>query len=383
MKTKRLDFNYRSLTLSRYMELVGSIPNKQTYDAASGEYAPDYTLEGSHLVLQPHVTVDEETGAQGGEVTSALANIKWTETTTAASTEINSANKNYEITIDGPQNGRIAVKRNVPAGSSITLTFEADYLDTRKNETHHVVMSYRVTCENEVTVPMLSIDRPVTNLWNPFRDTHSMTFNASLKVGTEEVAVAQRTFVWEKKRADGTWSQIGTDQHDDFGWSVTNNGATYTQDMDFIGEKQDMRVRAAYGSVALATVNESLTQYFTMVRRLPDYDYDYINVPDNIEPDVKYVYPAPLVQDREGVVSNPQEHLAFNWYTAAGQAAGNPTMALEAVGPSPQIPTSKINKNGMVLGIEATDRGNYKKVTQGSNLITQVINGVECAVIYK
>lgn len=383
MKTKRLDFNYRSLTLSRYMELVGSIPNKQTYDAASDEYAPDYTLEGSHLVLQPHVTVGAETGVLGGEVTSQLSNIKWTETTNTASTVISSANANYAITAGGSQNGRIEVKRNVPAGSAITLTFEADYLDTRKNETHHVVMSYRVTCENEVAMPVLSIDRPVSNLWNPFRDTQSMTFNASLKTGTDEVAVAQRTFIWEKKRADGTWSQIGSDQHGDFGWSITNDGATYTQDLNFIGEKQDMRVRAAYGNITQATVNESLTQYFTMVRRLPDYDYDYINVPDNIEPDVAYVYPEPLVQDREGVVGNPQEHLNISWHTAAGQAVGNPTMVLEATGPTPSIATSKINQNGMVLGIEVTDRGNYRKVTQGGSLVTQVVGGVEYAVIGK
>ena len=44
MKTRRLDFKFTPLQLSVSMTLEGSVPNEQTYDADSGEYAPDYCL---------------------------------------------------------------------------------------------------------------------------------------------------------------------------------------------------------------------------------------------------------------------------------------------------------------------------------------------------
>ncbi len=374
MKTKRLDFNYKSLTMTHYIELVGSIPNKQSFNSVTGEYAPDYTLEGSYLVFQPHVVViEEENQIEHGDVTSSsyLTNIKWTEVTTSGSTVITSSNTNYAITTSGTNKGRIVMKRNVPAGSSITLVFEADYLDSRKNETHHIRSAVKVSCENEAVRPKLGIDKPTSNLWNPFRDTKTMTFNCSLKLEGYDIPAAQRTFVWEKKRKDGSWSEIGSDEYDDFGWSVSSDGSQYTQDMDFIGEKQDMRVRAALEGSDISTVDESMAVYFSIVRRLPDYDYDYKGVPDNIEPETTTIYPEAVVSDREGVVANALEELTAKWYTAAGAASGSPTMVLHTVGPHPAISTAQVNIYGMVVGLELEDKGNYKIVTQDGAVVVQ------------
>ena len=386
MKTKRFDFNHRSLVLSHYLEQIGSLPEKQSYDPATSEYAPDYTLAGSHLVFQPHVVVmSEEPGAEHGDVTASanLTNITWTEVTAAAQTVITAANTGYEIATSGANKGRITMKRNVPVGSSLTLVFEADYLDSRKNETHHVRLTKKISCESEGTLPVLSIDRPTTNLWNPFRDPQTMQFNCSLKQGGLEIPTAQRSFVWEKKRDDGSWSTIGTDAQDDFGWTVTNNGSTYTQDMNYIGERQDMRVRAGFGSVAIGTVCEALTVYFTMLRRLPDYEYDFKGVVENVEPDTTMLYPKPVVTDRNGVVTNAMDHLSAEWYLAAGTAGGSPVMQLNQYGADPEIPTSQINQYGMMIGLEMKDLGNFKRVTQDDQLVTQEINGETCVVIAK
>lgn len=388
MKTKRLDFNYRSLALAWYIDQIGSIPTRQSYDAVSGEYAPDYTLQGSHLVFQPHVSVvSEEPGAEHGDVTTSeyLTNIRWTEITTSTQTVITASNPNYELTTSGPNKCRIVMKRNVPAASSLTLVFECDYLDARKNETHHVRDTVKVSCETEGTMPVLSIDKPTTNLYNPFRDSKVMTFNAHLRHEGVEVPTAQREFVWEKKRADGSWTAIGSDEEDDFGWSVTNDGATYTQNMDYIGEKQDMRVRAAFGNVTIEDVNESLAVYFTMVRRLPDFDYDYKDVADEVEPETENVYPVSIVTDREGIVPNniALQELTTEWYTAAGVATGQPTMELVATEPEPVISTDKVNRNGMIIGLEMRDRGNWKKTMQDGVLVTETINGVEYIVVAK
>ena len=55
MKTRRLDFKFTPLQLSVSMTLEGSVPNEQTYDADSGEYAPDYSL--TPAVIKPTVGI--------------------------------------------------------------------------------------------------------------------------------------------------------------------------------------------------------------------------------------------------------------------------------------------------------------------------------------
>jgi hypothetical protein len=158
--------------------------------------------------------------------------------------------------------------------------------------------------------------------------------------------------------------------------------------MDYIGEKQDMRVRVKYGDLSTAQYDDSLTVYFTIVRRVPDYTYDFGDVPDNIEPDVKMVYPKVIVNDREAVVPNALDHLCATWYAGSGTSAGSPTMEKVGFGDKPGIPTSKINTNGMVLGLDLKDKGNYKRLyftdRNGENhYITQEINGVNKLIICK
>ena len=403
MKTRRIDFAYTPLDTLSSIEVIGSVPNEQSFDSTAGTYAPDYTLSGSRLVLQPHICLYDKKAEQSREVTADLGSGTWywteiasvgdgvtTKTIVNSDTETSdkTGTQNYELTTTGANKGRIAMKRNVPVGGSITLMFQAEYADAASNETYKFRETVIVTCKNESSIRTLSIDRPTTNMWNPFRHPMTMTFNAYLKVGNVEESVSNRAFYWEKRRGNNEWSEIGSDTHDDFGWTVTNNGATYTQNMKYIGEKMDMRVRVKYGNLSTAQIDDSLTVYFCMVRRVPDFDYDYTEIPDNIERNLNYIYPKIVVQDNEGMVDNAEEHLAARWYTGAGQAVGNPTMSEVAYGFEPRIETSKINANGMVLGLEVKDRGNFKKMyyvddQNVAHYVTQVIDGVEKLMICK
>lgn len=402
MKTKRLDFSYKPLETLKSIEVIGSITNRQAYDSTTGEYAPDYTLAGSNLILQPHAGIIDRNGAGAMEVTPSLGSGTWywteietvngvTREKTIVNSDVESdsqtGTRNYGLTTSGANNCRLAVKRNIPVGSSITLVFHAQYLYAKTGDVYRFKDSIRVTCENETGVPTMSIDCPTPILWNPLRHPQTKTVRALLKICNTEVGVARRTFYWEKKRSDGSYSVLGSDAQDDFGYTITDNGATYTQDMNYIGEKQDMRLRVKYGDLSTAAIDDSITVYFTLVRRVTDFDYDYADVPDNIEPGVKTVYPRVVVTDGEGVVPNALRHLRATWYTGAGTASGEPTMAVENHGDTPAIPTSKINANGMVLGIEVKDMGNYKRMRQVINgqecLLRQVIGGVEKIIVCK
>lgn len=406
MKKKRLDFNYKPLTMLKSMVVANNIPQHQLYDPQTGEYTPDYALEGLGLAIQPHITAVCSDGTrQSGEVTASddLTNIVWTEIIGSTSTVITASTPGYTIVTTGANKCRLVMSKNLTVGRSVTLRFECDYLDTRTGDIHHVECEMALTVAVCEGVPVLSIDHPGTTIWNPFGDVTEVSegvkqrvvieeyvFNASLKYGGDEAPVARREFKWEKKRPDGTWTEIGTGEYEylDLGWSITNNGATFTQSTDCIGDKTEMRVRVRYGDLSTVTFgNSSPTEYFTIVRRLPDYDYDYLGVPDNLEPDVDKIYPEAIVTDRYGNVENFDKELMPKWYTGANTATGVAEMELVATGRRPEISTSKIGTHGMKLGLDMerrnVDLGNYKVVTQDGAVVIQVIDGVECVVISK
>ena len=78
MKTRRFDFNWKSLQLQLSLTVDGSVPGRQNYSADTGEYTPDYTL--TPFVLQPVVGVLDKDGVlTAGSVNHALANVSWHE----------------------------------------------------------------------------------------------------------------------------------------------------------------------------------------------------------------------------------------------------------------------------------------------------------------
>lgn len=367
MRTKRLDFTYKPLSASSYIETVGSIPNKQSYDSSTGMYEPDYTLDGSHLILQAHVGIYDANNiiTNGDAINSEyLTNIVWKEILTinneTTTTVITTSSTNYIL--DSTKKGRIEMKRNVPMNGKIVLEFNAEYYDVRTAEVLEVRQTLPVELGVSSSPATIILDKPNTNIWNPFRDPKVMTFNAVVRLGEEDVPSASRTLVWEKQRSDGSYTAIGSDDTD-FGYTVSSDGKTFTQDMDFIGDMVNMRVRVA--TLNGNTITDGLlTEYFSMKFRLPAFQYDFIETPDNVEPDTEHIYPKVIVTDRNGRVENAEEYLTAEWYTGAGTASGSPTMALVATGFTPKISTSKVNANGMVLGLELKQTRNWKIVTQ-------------------
>ena len=408
MKKRRLDFNYKPLTMLKAMEVINNIPQHQLYNTLTGEYTPDYTLQGLGLAIQPHITAAYTDGTgQNTEVTASenLTNIKWTEIASnvngqTTTTVITASTPGYTIITSGANKCRLILSKNLTVGCPLTLRFECDYLDTRTSDIHHVIEETQVTVAVTESVPSFYLDRPGTTLFNPFGDVYNgvrsvlqqIVYNASLKLDGEEMPVSKREFRWEKKRPNGSWTVIGDEDYKymDLGWSISNDGATFTQSTKCIGEKTEMRVRVRYGDLTTATFNTaSPTEYFTMARRLPDYDYDYVGVPDNLETDVDIIHPEAIVTDRYGNVDDYIEELMPRWYTGAGSVTGATNLELVATGRGAGILTSKINQHGMILALDmeqrTADRGNYKVVVDDVTglPVVETINGVEHVVISK
>ena len=107
MKTRRLDFKFTPLQLSVSMTLEGSVPNEQTYDADSGEYAPDYSL--TPAAIKPTVGIIDRDGIlQSGCVNSQLTDVSWCRVVDGVeqTTLVNATNQQV-ITFSGDDTGKI------------------------------------------------------------------------------------------------------------------------------------------------------------------------------------------------------------------------------------------------------------------------------------
>ena len=100
MKTRRFDFNFKPLRISRTIAVDGSVPARQTYDAVLGLFTPDYTL--TPLVIQPRIgQMDKDELLPSGSINHLLVNIRWYEVIYCTMTIIGTSNSNYELTTSG------------------------------------------------------------------------------------------------------------------------------------------------------------------------------------------------------------------------------------------------------------------------------------------
>lgn len=390
METRLFTFNYRPLEFLHHIEVIGSVPSIQSYNADLDEYTPDYELVP--LILQPRLSVhDPSEVIEDGDYTNQLTNIKWYEVTGTANngsvtrTLITASNTGY--TIDTTENiGRLYVKKNYQTGAQVALEFEGQFLDTRTEQTFTVHMSFPVQSTQATSSPAtLSIDCPEEFVWNPWRDGQTLTIRALLMQGMSELT-NNVTFYWERKRSDGTWSVVGTTVRD-LGYTI--NGGELTQDLTLMGSKAELRVRATYPS--MPTLEEkSPTCYFTLVRRLPDFEFDYGGTPEQIEPEVMYIKPSLWVTVGDGKVTHPVYdktnaklgEVRASWYGATNNPSSSRTNVDVGHSEEPDIPTSLIvDTHGMFVSLDMEDRGARSICTKNGTPIKFTHNGVSKIVI--
>lgn len=362
MKTRRFDFNFKPLQLNITISVDGSVPDKQNYNGDADEFTPDYTL--TPLILQPQVSrLDKDEIVTPGNINTLLANVKWYEIIGGVRTQILAANTDYEITTSGGQAGRIKVKKNAQPNIPITLEFYAEYLDDRTNQVIVIHATHIVKCGNATAyIPELFLDAADQTIYNPLVDGDSQTVHASLRVGAAECAAANRQFVWEVLRSDGTFTAVGQDDFD-FELSVSNDGTSCTVNRTLMGDELVLRCRAKYdpdgnpGSVSLTDAAPQAIVAF--VRRLPKYEYEISGLPVNIPAGILAVCPEVYVWDVNGPVENPENVLLPLWYIGTNQASGNPaSYAQVAHGFAPTISTRAMSElYGAVIGVDVKDPG--------------------------
>ena len=362
MKTRRFDFDFKPLQLSRTIATDGSVPSRQTYDAETGEYTPDYTLTA--LIIQPRIgQMDKDEILPSGSINHRLANVRWYEIIDGTRALIASDNANYEITTSGGNAGRIKVKKNAQPGHPITLEFYAEYQDPRTNQLHIIQDTFPVMCGNATAVPVLYLDAADQTIYDPLIDTDKQTVHASLKLGTKECDAANRVFVWELYREDGTWSEVGADATLDYFIAVAADGLSVTVDRSLMGESCALRCRAKYdseGNPAGVTLDASSpSKIVEFVRRIHKYDFDIVDCPVNIPAGLLAIAPQASIYDTHGEIANAEKELIVLWYVATNKASGALSYTQIAHGKTPDtLPTSAMSDQyGAVYGIDVKDIG--------------------------
>ena len=404
MKTRRFDFSYKPLLLTSSLDVEGSIPNAQEYDTLSQEWLPDYALLGqdgtpiSPLVLQVRVRmVDPDGILHDGDITTQLVNQvwRWVETDnvgTISRTAITTSTSGFVIgtvggtevsdgeeTVSTPvlQTGRLTVCRNVPVGKQVLVTYDADYVDSRTGGVIHIYLDKEIRLSTIAgEVPSVVLDRPAQTLWHPCRHGRDFSVRARLvNAGGEDVASNSCSFVWEVFRGNGTWSAIGSVESADFGWSVSADTATFSQDLHLMGEGLTMRCRATYeGQPTLG--DNSPSAYFSIVRRVPGFEYDLAGVPEDIEGDTDCIRPQVVITDRQGVIDTNLEEFLIRWYRSEDNAV-NPDWTLLGNGASLDILTDAMRDGGyMKIGVDVSVRGAAAPVAAGGSLLVDDENRI-------
>lgn len=359
MKTRRFDFNWKPLQLQISFAVEGSVPDKQNYNAHTGEFTPDYTL--TPFIIQPVVSIlDKDEIMPSGRVNHQLTNVRWTEIVGGRKTAIPADSTDYEITTSGGNAGRIKVKKNAQPKSPITLAFYAEYIDKRNGQVMVIQGSYMLDCSDAADQVRVELDAAAQTIYNPLSDAVTQTVTATVWAGSAKCEAYKYMLVWEMQDEAGGWHTVGTDEVMDYGVEVNGNSLNINRWL--MGSELHIRCRVKYspdsfpGSVVLTDASPCAEAVF--IRRLPAYEYDITGVPYNIPAGALEIAPTAVVRTTNGDAPNFEDELLPLWYVATNKVSGSLSYSLVAHGQSPIIPTTAMDSNyGEVLGLDVKDRG--------------------------
>lgn len=349
-----MDVNYTPLKTSGGIEVIGSVPERQTYSANTNEYTPDYSL--TPLVLFPRCNAtDPDSYIKSGSVNASLTNMKWYEIIGTQRTLIGSDNVGYEITTEGDQKGQIKVKRNSSVATPLSLEFYAEYADTRTNQIL-VFRFSKVIPVSDVTVPVpvFKIDSPATVIWNPLRNPLSRKITALVFLEGNEISSDKQKckFFWYRKTDSGGLEAI-TDGNGDNDWEIEAiDHNTLTINQDYIGEEQTYVCKLGYSADSVPEQpNDDIPEVTTTIRRrIPEVEVDWKGAPTYVAGGTEKLKLEAFVTDGMGVVPDPEEWFRFVWNVKSPYSQ---SYSKQAEGIKPTITFIP----GMMLKLEVQDRG--------------------------
>lgn len=283
-KTKRIGIIYDPLNISTAL-LVRGGSLTQTHSAENAEYVPDREL--TPLVIVPEVYVEDPNGIiPNGKV--SLTGVMWyalpqdlidnIDSLSYLNNEISkylitAATAGYAIEADGT----LIVSKNVPYLDPVVLVFTANYLDGRSGRVLRIQATATLSTTSVAVVPVLTLDKPGSFIFNPIEDIGFRTINASLLVGgkTPE-SLGGKSAYWWYKVINGVESLVDPDE--DLFYESGEGTASLTIDPRYVDGKLELLCKAEYvhaGEDLPVSPTTGCSKARTVVlRRYPDYEFE-------------------------------------------------------------------------------------------------------------
>lgn len=359
MAVQHFDIIRKPFSFREGIVVTSSVTDQQLYDGAV--HTPDYTL--APLVLSPYVNVSDQEGDVSGDALSRLTNLKWTLVEVGGRKRDipSSGDADFSWVGAGDKNaGRLKVMRNALPEGAMTLVFEADHVDMRTKDVHHVMLSHVVRCRNAaVAPPTLLLSIAAQSFFNPLRDAAVVDVKGTLVLSGRELLPGEVDTQWEVQvagaRAEDAPRFVSWDDASVKSGLVSVLGdGTLRLDRSKVKKVVTVRCRSRKRGAEVW-----IEEIFSVVRRIPFLKDPYFtSVPMNVSRQQEYINPVAIVEDVSGIVPNPDRVLAFDWWKQRGTADGSGAWQLHYDHSSrPMISTSFIDPvYGGNLRLEWRDR---------------------------
>lgn len=324
------------------IELVvrSNVNNRQTYDAVTDTFTPDYTI--SSFVLFPDCRlIDPDSPVASIPVNATLSNFRWYEITGSTQTVIadeagSKQAKNYEVvTTKGDANrGMLTIKKNSEVGVRRKLRFYAEWIDDTSGYIYRFSRDMYLVLEDVTdATPTLSLDVPNTDKWNPFRQDAERTINALVQVGKFNKTDDAKTKLFWYRVVGTEIRQLINSADDEDNWEIKNvtkssNGSIVSMviDRELMGDGVSYEVRCAYrpdGNLPSEPEAGDPIATTNLVRTFPKIEASFVGSNARVWAGNNTVLLKAIVSDNQGPIPNWENVAYAEWYLCTNTANTN------------------------------------------------------------
>lgn len=375
-------------------ELVvrSNVNNRQTYDAVTNTFLPDYTV--SPLVLFPDCRlIDPDSPVASISVNGALSNFRWYEITGSTETiiadETGSKQKGiYEVVVtNGDSNkGMLTMRKNSVVGTRRKLRFYGEWVDIASGYVYRFSKDMYLVIEDITDArASITLDMPNTDTWNPFRQDAERTIKALVQVGKyNKTEDAHTKLFWYRVVGTNSRQLInGVDDEND--WEIKSvtkgtNGSiiSIVIDRDKMGDGVTYEVRCSYrpnGSLPSSPEEGDPVATTNIVRTFPKIEATFTGQNARVQTSTSSIRLKAIVSDNMGVIPNWEDVAYAEWYlcknstNTSADGTTTTTVIRTLIGRGSEI-TVPINEAKRVQ-LDIVDRGATNAlVDDGGNYIT-------------
>ena len=351
-KSNPQDFSVQATNYSQNVniEVLGNIANRQAYDAATGEFEPNYETRPCQLFPRCFL-IDPDTPTATETFNSRLNSLQWCEVTSSGEKVVFPVDSNggvldgYDVDKDGIYKGMLYVKSNGKVGTRRTMKFIGIWKDPLSGYVYRFEDTKPLGVEDATTArPEIALDSPASCPWNPLRQTSAQTITATVVCGKKVVTEDAKCKIWWVRVLDDGSKEAITDGDTDGSIEIASitkgkNGqiTSITIDRNLIGDSISYEAYAVYkaeGTLPASYKDTDARATTTITRLIPALTASYLGATTRVASGVHQVQCTAMVSDNQGAIPEDtwKELIKCKWefitktINTKGEATENATL---------------------------------------------------------